>query len=288
MGNTILAHVLFSCNQVNLNLDKFFSVTGHSHNINHYNKTNFTAKHLKELPDDTVKCILQLQSDGWFRVLQYKLSYCKWFNDVPKISNWNMFFNFVADADDNWETFYSNIKDETWPECNSIKDITLLPEYIQEEIKQNYQIPVHEISNETQLVEFLTLSYFDSLSLIPSEPFDAPVYRLSEYFDYKIDPLVQISKILNWHWDEQLSKQFYNKMLEVNARYLSWLDTIKQYHDHIINGIQCPVNLDLWEKALVIAKSCQTLSIDPRSLKWQDSGCFLEHDNAILVKLLQR
>ena len=49
-----------------------------------------------------------------------------------------MFFNFVADAGDNWEMFYSNIKDETWPECNSIKDITLLPEYIQEEIRQNY------------------------------------------------------------------------------------------------------------------------------------------------------
>lgn len=68
---------------------------------------------------------------------------------------------------------------------------------------------------------------------------------------------------------------------------MAWIDMIKQYHDSIVSGIVCPINLDLWERALLIAKVCQTLTCNPRSLKWQDRGCILEHDSATLIKLLQ-
>ena len=85
----------------------------------------------------------------------------------------------------------------------------------------------------------------------------------------------------------ELSKQFHSKMLEINATYLAWLDTVKQHHDSIVSGIVCPINLDIWEKALLIAKVCQTLHCNPQDLKWQDSGCFLEQDNATLIKLLR-
>jgi hypothetical protein len=288
MGNTVLAHVLFSSNQVKLNLDKLFSATGNSHNISHYNTTKLTAKHLLEFPDENAKCILQLKSDNWFRILQYKFSYAKWVNEVPTLDNWDKFFKQVVDSNDQaWQQFYVNVKDESWPECESYDKIDSLPEYILAEVKQLYQPPATDISTNEQLLEFLTNSYFDSISKIDQFEFDAPVYRLSDYFDYNIEPLIQISKMLNWQWDNKLSKQFHSKMLEINARYLAWLDTVKQHHDSIVSGIVCPIHLDIWEKALLIAKVCQTLHCNPRDLKWQDSGCFLEQDNATLIKLLQ-
>jgi hypothetical protein len=288
MGNTVLAHVLFSSNKVKLDLDKFFSVTGNSHNISQINTTEFKAKHLIEFPEKDATCILQLKSDNWFHILQYKFSYVKWHGKVPTLSNWDKFFKQVVDSNDQaWQQFYSNVKDESWPECESYDKIDSLPDYVSSEIKQLYQPPVTTISTNNQLLEFLTNSYFDNISKIDKFEFDAPVYRLSDYFSYNIEPLVKISKMLNWQWDNKLSKQFHSKMLETNARYLAWLDTIKQHHDSIVSGIVCPINLDIWEKALLIAKVCQTLHCNPRDLKWQDSGCFLEQDNATLIKLLR-
>lgn len=289
MGNTVLAHVLFSCNKVELDLDNFFSISGNSHNISQYNTTNFKAKHLIEFPDKNAKCILQLNSDNWFHILQYKFSYAKWHNKVPTLNNWDKFFKQVVDSnnDQAWQQFYSDVKDESWPECESYDKIDILPEYILAEVKQLYQPAANDISTNKQLLEFLTTTYFDSISKITKFKFDAPVYQLSNYFNYNIEPLIQISKMLNWQWNNKLSKQFHSKMLEINATYLAWLDTVKQHHDSIVSGIVCPINLDIWEKALLIAKVCQTLHCNPRDLKWQDSGCFLEQDNATLIKLLQ-
>jgi hypothetical protein len=288
MGNTVLAHVLFSCNKAKLDLDNFFSATGNSHNIRHINTTELTAKHLIEFPDNNTTCILQLKSDNWFNILQYKFSYVKWRNEVPTISNWNKFFKqIVESSDQEWQQFYSDVKDESWPECESYNNINSLPDHILTEVKRLYQPSITEITTDEQLLEFLTICYFDGISKPTKFEFDAPVYWLSDYFEHNIEPLIQISKMLNWQWDDVLSKQFHTKMLEINARYLAWLDTVKQYHDQIVSGIVCPINLDLWEKALLIAKVCQTLHCNPRDLKWQDSGCFLEHDSATLIKLLR-
>lgn len=289
MGNTILSHVLFSCNKVNLDLNNFFSESGNSHKINSLNNSELVAKHLIEYPDEHANCVLQMESDGWFYILQHKFSYHKWFNEVPTISDWNKFFKHIIEIDQNqiWQNFYSDIKDETWPECETFEKINSLPIHIVCEIKQLYHPPVVEINTDDQLLEFLTTNYFDCISNVNKFAFDAPVYQLSDYFDYKIQPLVNLSKMLNWQWNDQLSNQFYNQMLKANATHMAWLDIIKQYHDSIVSGIVCPVNLDLWERALLIAKVCQTLTRDPRTLKWQNSGCILEHDSATLIKLLQ-
>jgi hypothetical protein len=288
MGNTILAHVLFSCNKAKLDLDTFFSVSGNSHRINRYNTTELAAKHLIEFPDNNAECILQLRSDNWFRILQYKFSYAKWLNEVPTLSNWNKFFNQVADRGDHtWQQFYSNVKDDSWPECESYDKINLLPEHILTEVKQLYRPNVSEITTNDQLLEFLATCYFDEISKIDKFEFNAPVYWLSDYFNYNTEPLEQISKMLNWQWNNKLSKQFHIKMLEINATYLAWLDTVKRYHDSIVSRIVCPVELDLWERALLIAKVCQTLHCNPRDLKWHDSGCLQEQNSATLIKLLQ-
>ena len=231
---------------------------------------------------------MQLNSDNWFHILQHKFSYAKWYNEVPTLGNWSKFFKQAVDSNDQaWQQFYSDIKDESWPKCESYDKIDSLPEYILAEVKQLYQPPDTNISTNKQLLEFLTNTYFDTISAVDKFAFDAPVYRLSDYFSHNIEPLIQISKMLNWQWDDELSKKFHNKMLETNATYLAWLDTIKQHHDSLMSGIVCPINLDIWERALLIAKVCQTLHCNPRDLKWQDSGCALEQDSAILIKLLR-
>lgn len=289
MGNTVLAHVLFSCNKASLDLDNFFSITGNSHNIRFFNNTELTALHLLEYPNKDANCILQLKSKGWFRVLQYKFSYCKWHRAYPNINNWNKFFEYkpIDNQDQLWNEFYSNIKDETWPECNTFEDIKFLPEYVQTEVKQLFCTPANNISTDNQLLVFLAFCYYDLLTKDELVKFDAPVYWLNDYFDYNLSTLIEISKKLNWSWEEELSKRFYNKMLEANARYLQWLNNIKQYHDLTISGDICLTNLDIWEKALVIAKVCQTLSYNIRKLNWQDSDCYLGQDNATIIKLLQ-
>ena len=48
MGNTVLAHILYSCNQVDLDLDTFFSDVADAHLINKYNDTALTSMHLDE------------------------------------------------------------------------------------------------------------------------------------------------------------------------------------------------------------------------------------------------
>ena len=58
MGNTVLAHVLYSCGQVELDLENFFSDTGNSHKISKLNQTELIAHHLIEFPNSDLKCIL--------------------------------------------------------------------------------------------------------------------------------------------------------------------------------------------------------------------------------------
>lgn len=290
MGNTILAHTLFSCQEVNLNLDNFFSVSGNSHAIRKFKNLKLTASHLLEHPDSNLECILQLRSDRWFRVLQYKLSYSKWAHAYPNIDNWKDFFiNCESDKTNrHWEIFYTSIKDISWPECQTFDDIHKLPRFIQDEVMQMYQPPTWQINTNAQLLEFLSMCYYDQLCQDHTNIADTPIYNLSDYYKHNIEPLKAISKVLNWSWDDALSKQFHDKMLEVNSKYLDWLDIMKQHHDDTVAGIVCPVILEVWEKALLIAKICQTMDISPASLKWYNNDCSLAHDNATIIKLLQR
>jgi hypothetical protein len=45
------------------------------------------------------------------------------------------------DVDSRWKSFYQKIKDDSWPECNKIKDFLLLPHRIKQEIKEEYCMP---------------------------------------------------------------------------------------------------------------------------------------------------
>jgi hypothetical protein len=221
-------------------------------------------------------------------MLQIRMSYFKWHNSVPTLSNLNRFFEQKNQIKDDWAEFYSAVQDPTWPDCGCYEEIYRLPKYIQEEIQNTYQSPTVSLTTESNLVEFLSETYFDMLMLSyrPAE-FDAPVYYLSDYFSKKIQVLEQIAEQLKWQYNYQRSDNFYFAMLKANQSHLSWLENIKQVHNNVVNSIHASVDLQPWERALIIAKICITLGHHPRVLNWQDSHCFLDNNNITLIKSLQ-
>ena len=144
MGNTILAHVLYSTHNTDFDLAKLFSKTGNAHKIKLKNHTEFTAEHLQEYPNKNLKCIIELISDRWYEVLRYKMSYSKWYNDFPTQLNYKKFFKDVqisTQADASWKEFYDNVRDPSWPECDSYEMIHTLDDRIGREILHIYQPP---------------------------------------------------------------------------------------------------------------------------------------------------
>jgi hypothetical protein len=89
MGNTVLAHVLYSCNQVDLDIDNFFSSSGNSHNIRKLNQTDLIAFHDAEHNYPTEKnVILNIECVGWAEILRKKFSYEKWYECYPDENNY--------------------------------------------------------------------------------------------------------------------------------------------------------------------------------------------------------
>jgi len=216
------------------------------------------------------------------------MSYFKYHNSVPTLSNFNSFFEQKYQITDDWLEFYSAIRDPSWPDCESYKEIYKLPEYIQNEIQKTYQSPNKLIMTESNLVEFLSETYYDMLTGC-NHPnfFDVPVYCLSDYFSKKTQALEQIAKQMQWKYNYQYSDNFYSAMMKANQPHLLWLDNMKQIHNNVINSVHTLVNLQPWERALVIAKSCITIGLHPKVLNWQDTHCFLDNNTASLIKSLR-
>lgn len=206
MGHTVLAHALYSCNQIELDLNNFFSTTGDAHAVSAYNNTNLIAKHLIEFPDNDLVCVLQIKCLDWAEILRIKLSYSKWVNDTPTPQNYKK-FNFLYQHNCNiiklWQEFYQNFKDPTWPDCPTPDDIVYLPEFIQLEIADNYQLADTEIQNYNMFVEWLAITYYDSFFIQPDNTFKSVVaLELDDYINNNITPLINVCTTkLKWQWD---------------------------------------------------------------------------------------
>jgi hypothetical protein len=294
MGNTVLAHVLYASNSKDLDLNTFFSATGNAHEIILLNDTEITAEHLQENPNENLKCIVELVSDNWFQVLKFKMSYTKWHNDFPTRSNYKKFFEDVqvtVQENTSWAEFYNNVKDPSWPNCDSYEMIHTLDHWIQQEILQIYQPPsVNLLESDSLFLEVLSQTYFNMLTVPYKKYFDtAEVYHISDYFLGKITPLKNVcTKILGRQWDQQRSNEFLKKVKEVNSRYFVWLDTIKKIYQKTIEFVEVPVQLELWEQAIIIAKCCEYFKISPMNLEWHNAGCILNENNVLLIELLKR
>lgn len=292
MGYTVLAHALFSCNKIDIELDTFFSPQGNSHRIYEINNTNLTAHHMIELPDNDIQCIIELVPDEWNNVLRLKMSYSKFFNDFPTPTNYKKFFNrsdIIIDEDVSWKEFYNNVKDPSWPECDSYKMIDLLDDRIKNEILSLYQ-PPQQLIDDNLFLEILSQTYFEMLGVPYHKQFDtSETYYISDYFSGNTAALENACcKIFGWTWDQQRSNEFLNKVLEVNATYFDWLDNIKDIYQKTINFVECSTQLKLWEQAIVVAKCCETFKISPKQLEWHNAGCILDENNVLLIKLLKK
>ena len=290
MGNTILAHALFSCEQVELNLDTFFSSNGNSHAIQKNNKTNLTARHLVEYPDPALQCVMQVVCRGWWELLRLRMSYAKWFNQTPNLSNVLELYphrvNLDKEQDVLWKDFYTIFKDPTWPDCGSINDISTLPVEVQQEIVQAYRAPeIAAPKSDSQMTEWLATTYYDGLcNATESIPHSSRVLLLEDYIQGNSDALIDVCEnILGWRWNYDRSCQFYNKMLLVNQEYLDWLDQIKT----AVSGQKACRELAHWEQALVIAKWCFDEGKHPSLLNWNNVGCNTFVNNLYLNLLLR-
>lgn len=294
MGNTVLAHVLYASNIKDFDLETFFSITGNAHKIKLKNYTDLTAAHLQEYPDRNLKCVIELVSDQWYEVLRFKMSYSKWHKDFPTRHNYKNFFKDIqinTQGNSDWKEFYNNVKDLSWPDCDSYEMVYTLNDQIKNEILSIYQPPFLDPSESDSLfLEVLSQTYFNMLTIPYQKVFDtAETYYISDYLAGNTTVLENICRtVLGWNWNHKRSTEFLSKVLEVNAKYFVWLANIKNIYQKTINQVELPVHLELWEQALIIAKCCEHFKISPIDLEWHNTGCILDENNVLLIKLLKR
>lgn len=286
MGNTLLAHILYSCCKIDIDFNNFFSTEGNSHHINYLsNNLELVANHLLEFPDPGVTCLIELTTSGWTTVLRHKMSYAKWHKKYPSEYNYSEFFKIIIDhstcRDKLWQEFYQLYKDPQWPECSTYAEITNLTPDIQNEILQVYLHPDKNYS----VLNLLTISYYDILKKNHVLNFPkATEYKLEDYLDSKFDSVkTAIHDKLNWSWDDRLSRNFHRHVLRANSVYLKWLENIVEVFTQCVNFTPIDVELEFWERAILIARICQHFSIHPNSLDWNGNHCFLKKNNVSLI-----
>ena len=101
MGHTILAHTLFACNKINVDIDKIFSNTGDAHFIPSINQTNLICNHNLESPLNQLSTqILSVVCADWDEVLRKSMACYKHYKSWPTEHNLDKFeFKFNADMD---------------------------------------------------------------------------------------------------------------------------------------------------------------------------------------------
>jgi len=242
MGNTVLAHILYSCQQTDFDLNTFFSADGNAHRISKYNNTMLVAKHLKEYPDSNVKCVLEIYCNDWANLLKTKMSYSKWVHDKPTLHNFKKFnFNF----------------DEKWQDPLNITQT----DFVELLTKTYYD----SFCNQQRMFE-----------LVPGIGLDqylngdfSELIRLSE-------------NVLEWKWDRQRSQIFFNKVLETNKKYLDWLKNIRSAVGALLDNNTFSTDFELWEQAIIIAKACTITDQEPMYINWQNSDCDMSIKNVYL------
>lgn len=241
MGNTLLAHILYACGKCTH--DNVFSEEGHAHAIEKFNNTNLTSNHQIEYPIQG-KCLIEFRAHDWYEILRQKLSYEKWHKQYPDANNYKEFGIEFPPLKDNWQEFYQVFKDPSWPACATYNDIDQLEPYVQQEITDQYKKPTFDF------VESLTMYYHELFKAQNyTALFGGMVYTLEDYCNKKFGALVEhVQKVLGWSWNESYSNQFYEKVKQVNQKYLNWLAQMQEsYYNNNMNNL-----LD-WECAMLRA-----------------------------------
>lgn len=237
MGNTILAHALFACNQADLDLDSFFSNTGNAHSVGNYKNDRLISLHVEHNNREDLEVILTVKCTGWDEVLRKKMSYAKWYQQYPTKDTFSAF---------------------------------------------GFNVP-----NFGTELEALTNIYFNSYTCLNN--IKTAILPLGQYINNQYNVLIDtVETVTGWKWDRYRSNKFYQVMIEKNQKYITWLKNIQHITNSCIQRNTIPTELQFWEKAVVISKSCFDLGINPNMLHWEDYGCFLDQDNVTLINSIQR
>lgn len=287
MGNTILAHVLYASDKIDLSLGNFFSPEGNAHGISRFNKTELIAHHLDEFPDKSLQCVLKIISKDWTEIIRWKMSYSKWFKYEPNLMNWCNFFEnrYRHDIKILWEDFYQKIRDPCWPLCDFEHRHTL-PKNILQEIDKTSIDASFDIKTEFQLLEFLTRNYFDQLFLDYQCTSNVPIFLIDRYLQNDMFELKKLASDMGWTWNERKSLEFHACMLNANRAYLNWLNVMKE--NYCLTLQKTPLNriFSTWELAALIAKICKDLNKDPNTIIWQEHACALSDNNVKLYTII--
>jgi hypothetical protein len=277
MGNTILTHAVYSCNKIDLDLDLFFSATGHAHKIRKkYLCNNLIPVHMIEQPErvpSNSRCIIEVKTSLWYKLLEIKMGYSKFIGDTPNFTNVLDFFTInqlQIDHRKMWQEFYQNFKDPSWPVCETYNDIQSLALDIQTEIYKNYKPPEVGVTNNNW-ISLLTFAYYDVLqsSKDHQSMFGGVTFLLDDYFSSNVDVIKnQVTRYLGWVWDDQKSAIFQQYVLKNNQVYVTWLDNLKELFNKTVNSQLVKITIDPWEKAVLIAMFCAQHNKDPRELPW--------------------
>jgi hypothetical protein len=96
MGNTLLAHALFSTDQLQIDPIELFSDRADAHSIVNLNQSTLTAWHEREMPaDPPLNIVLTVICQQWDEILRKKLSYEKWFRCYPTESTLDNFYQYT-------------------------------------------------------------------------------------------------------------------------------------------------------------------------------------------------
>jgi len=276
MGNALCAHIMYSCGQCDLDLDNFFSSTGDAHAARQLWKHSILQPHhmieQPELVPAGSSCILEINTSPWFKLLELKMGYSKYTLVTPTVDNILSFFridNQSIDEKKLWSEFYTNIKDTSWPECDSLAEVVDLPMHIRNEIYNVYQPPTTGVANDNFL-NLLTIAYYDLIGSIDNTPnFGGEIYLLDNYFNNDLSTVKkQIQDKLDWQWNDQKSDFFCNRAIKANQKYLDWLERIKLIYKETIDNTVVQVDLEPWEKSLLLAKICLHYKMHPNSIPW--------------------
>lgn len=263
MGSTLLAHALFSCGQLNIDLDKFFGDTGHAHAVGRATIRPLMAKHAYEdgLEEDQ-SVILEVKTSGFYTLLTRKMSYNKWIGFEPTIDNLDHFFKYEPqyDIEHLWKIFYNDWKPKDWPPADTYEARWQLPEAYRLDAEKHFMNGVSALATKLsdltplQKFQFLVTVWFGKFNVTNSQNFSgSKLYNLQDYLigDYRLLKEV-VTTHLGWDWDDDKSNAFYQASMQANKVYTDWLKKMMHYYEEYVRRDILPNDLLFWEQAALL------------------------------------
>jgi hypothetical protein len=151
---------------------------------------------------------------------------------------------------------------------------------------KKFGYPKSSNNNDEQLAMVYETMLNESYSKLPDT---VPKQTLSGYILGNYSTVKNtIQEKFGWYWDNNKSDLFFDEVRNQNFKHIKWLEQIKQTVNDCVNNKLFDVELEFFERAMVIAKVCNYYGTSVRNLHWNDYGCFLEKNSLTLIESIER